>query len=135
MDPTEPIRVELGTVEADGVVWGEIVNLASPVTASDGSCLPALADLGAENPLTSSGDPGIWMHRHVNMHGGYDNVMLLGWPSDNSNMATGLYAHPGLLIGAGSRELLFESAPHGTPTAGPWVTLQEVVGGGEPCPD
>lgn len=121
---------------------GRIENATQGVRASDGGCLPSLASFGTQNPLfdatPGAGADRVSVMRHVNMHGGKDDVFTLDWPagvSAGNNMGGGLFIGTWELIQPTAPALLAaENAPHGTPWGGPSSTLSAVVGGGAICP-
>ena len=144
-----PIRVQLDAevdpAPTEAVVTGQpryrlrgvIENATTAVQGADGSCLPALSDLGDENPLATATDAEVVILRHPNMHGGFDDVFTFDWPagtSTSNNMGTGLFIPAAdLLLDALPNVTRADSTPHGTPWGGPNAELQVVRGGGGDC--
>jgi len=121
---------------------GRIENATQGVRASDGGCLPSLASFGTQNPLfgatPGAGADRVSVMRHVNMHGGKDDVFTLDWPagaSQGNNMGGGLFVATWELIQPTAPTLEgADSTPHGTPWGGPSATLHGADGGGAICP-
>ncbi len=148
-DLTVRVRVELdasleatprdaaGTGQPRYALYGTIVNATSSVRSADGSCIPALSDLGPADPLTDAADARVFVLRHPDMHGAFDDVVTLDWPtgvSSANNMGTGLYVPAAdLLRDVAPTVQPYFSAPHGTPWSGPSLDADEVSGGGGGC--
>lgn len=151
VDPV-PVRIELARLGATRplLVWddmtkhldghdlytpeGVVANLSSPVELSDGSCAPALSELGSAAPWT--GDPAIQLYRFPAMHAPGDYQLVLDYPQSagNSGMGSILPASPASLIQTAPRPEL-EAASfgiHGAPN-GFQIVLRRVSGGGGTC--
>ncbi|MDX2093771.1 MAG: hypothetical protein SFX73_38390 [Kofleriaceae bacterium] len=144
----KPIRVELDAApsttahdEAVGYprfsVGGRIANATHAVQGADGTCLPALSGLGDANPLLNAADDRVFVLRHPNMHGAFDDVFTFDWPAGvvaGNNMGPGLFVSTIALAGMTAfAPTAADSTPHGTPWGGPSTTLSVVTGGGATC--
>lgn len=141
-DTVQPTEEDRGSGYPRYALLGRIENATQGVRASDGGCLPSLASFGTQNPLfdATAGVPvdRVKLLRHVNMHGGRDDVFTFDWPqgvSAGNNMGAGLFVATWQLIQPTAPTLeSAENSPHGTPWGGPSATLNAVTGGGAPCP-
>ncbi|MBK8169578.1 MAG: hypothetical protein IPK60_04450 [Sandaracinaceae bacterium] len=148
----KPIRVrfegapeETSTDDSTGfpryAIHAVIENATSPVTAGNGSCLPALSSFGESNPLADAAAPAndVRVLRHPNMHGAFDDVITWAWPVGTvpagDNMGGGLYISPAdLIVGAAPALNNASTSPQGNPASGPGAELFLVTaGGGESC--
>ncbi len=144
-----PIRVQLAAAPIDEVadaettgfarytLMGTIENATASVMGSDGECIGALADLGEESPIFGGEGDQVQLHRHPNMHGGFDDVFTWDWPAGvfaGNNMGGGLFISTAALIQSAAPVFAQgDSSPHGVPWGGPSTRLQIVDGGGTPC--
>ena len=111
-----------------------IANISTGITRPDGACLPALGDAGAEDPFGAI-DPTVTFSRIPNMHGNFDDVVVVEWPAEigGSNMGSGGYQMPILLASPTAPEpIVYGSEPHGAPGASPSLHVTEVAQGA-PC--
>lgn len=130
---TLPVRIELAADAVDAVLGGRVVNAASPVRLSDGSCAPALSDAGARDPLQDVFTESVELQRFPSMHAPFDDELLLKWNDDVSNMGGELFPSAATLLGLEPLDATWETSLHGNPLAGPVVLLELVEGGGGAC--
>lgn len=130
---TLPLRIEIGDAVVSGAVAGEIVNADSAVTSADGSCIAALSDDAARNPLRDPFSAIVSFERYPSMHALFDDEMLLVWNESASNMGAAFYPSAATVLGGDGFDDEWQTVIHGTPTAGPAVDLHLVDGGGEAC--
>jgi hypothetical protein len=113
-----------------------VSNATAAVLGADGStCLPSLASAGDQNPFKAvTGDVQLVFSRVPDMHGNFDNELVVAWPMQvgGTDMGVGLYISPAQLI-APSTPTQYEAFPHGNPTSSPSVKLDIVKGGGQAC--
>jgi hypothetical protein len=67
------------------------------------------------------------------MHVAYDDELVLKWKNGASNMGHAYYPSIATLLGGDPLGRTWQAVLHGTPTAGPGVTLRLVSGGGGTC--
>jgi hypothetical protein len=137
-----PVRVQLDAAPTDaGTLVGHILNVSSGVRASTGACLPALTTYGEHNPLVGvSPDPGrLEFQRTPDMHGGYDDVVVMNWSSPslgNTMTPVGYVSVPDLLKSTPLDVSAFGGGvTHGTPNSAPSASELMIAGdGGVACP-
>lgn len=133
----ETVVDPVGTGQPRFALYGTVVNATAPVRAADGSCLPALTDLGEANPLHDAADARVFLLRHPDMHGAFDDVVTLDWPAgvtSTNNMGSGLFSPTAdLLLDDPPAPSGYFSGPHGVPWGGPSAELTVVEGGGGGC--
>ena len=100
---------------------------------ADGSCLVSLSDDGERNPLRGSFTAEVSLERDPSMHAIFDDEILLVWDGSTSNMGAAFYPSVATVLGGDPFDAEWQTVIHGTPTAGPAVTLHLVDGGGGPC--
>lgn len=148
LDPSLPIALTLEDAielsnEPDSLhgypihtIYARLANLDTGITRPDGSCLAALTDAGAQNPFAGLTDVRLPMSRIPNMHGGFDDVIVIAWPDavGGSNMGGGGYLTPiELARDAAPAPIAYGSHPHGNPTSAPTLSVEQ-VSPGAPCP-
>jgi hypothetical protein len=146
LSPSAPIRVTFGGAAKPGqepdlhgypvaTIEAVVDNADAPVKGSSGGCMPALSSLGASDPFATQGKPVTLVFSRIpNMHGGFDDVLVVEWPMGGSNMGAGQYAAPWRLMTGEALPDAYNSAPHGTPWSAPQLHMNPVEGGGGPCP-
>jgi hypothetical protein len=146
LKPSLPIRMQILAERFQGglkspsafPVRTAIVNLAAPVRAADGTCMPALSSYGPEAPFDPGSDILVPVGRHPSMHAFGDDetvfhlvkagkeagsVMSVEWFFTPLDLARNTLAPSGTYTGVG----------HGTPGAIPMLELNAVSGGGGAC--
>lgn len=135
--PTLPIAVRMGAAltlsdTPDGLhgypihtLAASVVNLTTNVRLPDGSCMPALS-AATDSPFAS--EPGLVFSRIPNMHGGFDDVIVVDFPElGTSNMGNGGYLAPiGLASETPPPSISYGSDPHGAPGYGPSLSIDQV---------
>jgi hypothetical protein len=112
-----------------------VANLSAGVLAADGrTCLSSLSSAGDHNPFlaVAAGDT-LRFSRVPNMHGGNDDELVVWWSASTSDMATGFYIAPAMLMIQGMMKQ-YVALPHGNPMYAPSITLDVVKSGGGACP-
>ena len=140
-----PVRVEFHAEPAEEPTEGTeaqsvatIANLDEAMTASDGSCMPALTSYGDESTFPTGASVELRGFRVPSMHHYGDDEFVFLWLVDGEDegtlMAPTWYRGPidfarDTAAPAGE----YQGFGHGTPGAIPQVDLELVEGGGEPC--
>lgn len=143
--PTLPIRLELDAPSASTdmdptldvitltEVHATVANLEDGVLSSQGECLTAVRDAGAEDPFDGA-DPMLRLLRVPSMHGPGDNELVIDGALALNHMTSGWMVMPHQLVE--DADLVFDAAdffPHGNPLSMPKLILSRVSGGGDPC--
>ncbi|WNZ07024.1 hypothetical protein [Streptomyces sp. 11x1] len=131
-DATLPIRIAFAKSPVDGELTGKITNATRAVRSAKGSCFAPLNRTKA-NPLVGKFTARITLERFSSMHAAFDDELLLRWSSSVSNMGHAYYPSIATLLGGDPLGRTWETTLHGTPSAGPSVTLRLVSGGGGTC--
>ncbi|WEH12445.1 hypothetical protein [Streptomyces sp. VNUA24] len=131
-DATLPVRIELAESALHGELPGKITNATRAVRSAKGSCLAPLNRTEA-NPLVGGFTAKITLERYPSMHAAYDDELVLKWKNGASNMGRAYYPSIATLLGGDPLGRTWQAGLHGTPTAGPGVTLRLVSGGGGTC--
>ncbi|MDX2683175.1 hypothetical protein [Streptomyces soliscabiei] len=131
-DATLPVRIEFTTSPVRGELTGKFTNATRAVRSANGSCFAPLNRTRA-NPLVGEFTAKIALERYSSMHAAFDDELLLKWSSSVSNMGTAYYPSIATLLGADPLGRTWETLLHGTPSAGPPVSLRLVTGGGGTC--
>ncbi|MDX3524298.1 hypothetical protein [Streptomyces scabiei] len=129
---TLPVRIAFAKSPVHGELTGKIINATRAVRSSKGSCLAPL-DRTKANPLVGEFTAKITLERVSSMHAAFDDELLLKWSSSVSNMGHAYYPSVATLLGGDPLGRTWETGLHGTPSAGPPVTLRLVSGGGGTC--
>lgn len=143
-DPSLPVRVKILTdapVKADdGMLEARAVieNLTEAVTASDGSCMPALSSYGTEAPFPEGTELEILVRRMPSMHEFGDDHFTMSFSDGNelqgSLMAPQWYRGPiDVVLGTHAPAGTYSGRGHGSPGSLPSVDLEPVSGGGDVC--
>jgi hypothetical protein len=144
--PTLPVRVRISAERYQGSadpaspfqLKAGIANLASGVTAADGSCMPALSASGSQAPFPAGAEVILPVGRVQSMHGyGDDEFVFELYAGDalmGSLMARQWFFGPldlvkGPLVVSGA----YAGVGHGSPGTIPYLELKPVDGGGAPC--
>ncbi|HEX6764838.1 MAG TPA: hypothetical protein VF103_05155, partial [Polyangiaceae bacterium] len=140
-----PVRVEFHADAADEPKSGNdaesvatIANLEGAVTASDGSCMPALSSYGDEAPFPTGTSVELRGFRSPSMHHYGDDEFVFLWlvdgEDDGTMMAPTWYRSPiDFAQDTAAPSGLYQGFGHGTPGAIPQFDIEMVDGGGEPC--
>lgn len=147
LTPSLPVRVQILTEpypgEPDGAskfqVKAILVNLATPVTASDGTCLPSLSSYGTQAPFDIGADVFFTVGRVPSMHTFGDNELVFtldaGGAWQGSLMATKWFFTPlDIVKNALTPTGTYNGVGHGSPGTIPMLSLQPASGGGSACP-
>jgi len=143
-EPSLPVRFEFDGERPDDSLSGNpearltIANLHEDVTASDGSCLPALSSHGEDATFGASATVELRAYRRPSMHDFGDDqfvfLFMVDGKDEGTLMAPNWYRGP---IDLARGSLLppdgYEGTGHGTPGAIPEFSVELVEGGGEPC--
>ena len=120
-------------------VVGTIENFTDSVMASDGTCMPSFASLGAANTWQGATDPTVRFYRYPGMHFPADEVHVLDYPAGTAGLSMngmgGMTAtHPAAFIQLDSSDDwdTIHVNPHSAPN-GHVMELHVVTGGGGPC--
>jgi hypothetical protein len=144
--PTLPIRLQITAETYTGpakpaslyTVKAKITNFSQALTASDGTCMPALRSQGARMPFASDEGLTLLMGRVPSMHAFGDNELVIeilnGGTSLGSLMSIEWFFTPLDLI----RNTLgltgtYSGVGHGTPGSIPMMELKAALGGGKAC--
>ncbi|MDG5808594.1 hypothetical protein P9869_39320 [Streptomyces ossamyceticus] len=129
---TLPVRIELAKSAVRGELIGKFTNATRAVRSANGSCFAPLNRTQA-NPLVGEFTAKIAIERYSSMHVPFEDELLLKWSSTMSNMGQAYYPSIATLLGADPLGRTWEAPIHGTPSAGPHVSLRLVSGGGGTC--
>ncbi|HVY47142.1 MAG TPA: hypothetical protein VHB21_14745, partial [Minicystis sp.] len=147
LDPSTPIRVALGAPKVmqagpAGTTFyeidGDVVNLDASVTASDGSCMPALSSDAATDPFPGAAHATLKFFRVPSMHLAGDDEGVFEFDADTTSLGTCMgptwFVGPEALLAAKPPKLAaYDGFGHGTPGDIPNVHLAVVSGGGAAC--
>lgn len=131
-DKTLPVRIEFAAAPAGGRLAGKITNATTAVRSAGGACLAPLNRTSA-NPLVGIYTANVAIQRRPAMHVQYDDELILIWTASASNMGTSFFPSIATLLGGDPLGRTWATVLHGTPTAGPAVTVHLVRGGGGTC--
>lgn len=143
--PSLPVRIEFDAELAKRSSSGKaeavatIANLDQAVTASDGSCLPALSSYGDESTFAEGAVVELRALRVPSMHGLLDDEFVISFQVDGvdiGNLMNPSWYHGPIDLLDESYEPSgeYDGVGHGTPGALPELTLELASdGGGEPC--
>ncbi len=147
LEPSLPIRVGFGEeIEQREMapqggsfrvyqLKGTITNLTEGVLGAGDDCIPALADEPETNPFFEAHTGEVEVIRYANMHTGFDDVIVVDWPTGGDNMGgEDLFARPIDLLRRDEVSGPYHGTPHGTPWSSPTMDVEPVDGGGGPCP-
>lgn len=136
-ESTLPVR---GTVTLDASKQSLVFNIDNwkeALSASDGACLPALTDAGAENPFATGETATLVGSRVTSMHYFGDSMLVLHAQNpeqlNGSVMGASWYLSPRRIV---LDELTVEpygGAGHGRPGRVWNLGLKQVTGGGDAC--
>ncbi len=134
-------EAELTNTESSGnavSVVTRIENMDEAVTASDGSCMPALTSYGDESTFPSGAVVEYRGYRVPSMHHFGDDQFVFLMRLDNEDSGTLMnptwYRGPiDLARGTIDPSGTYSGVPHGTPSGMPALDIEPVTGGGEPC--
>lgn len=147
LTPSLPVRVHILTGQYQGEpngasnfqVKAAIANLAGPVTASDGACMPSLSSHGNQAPFAPGAEVFFQVGRVPSMHVFGDDELVFtlyaggGW--SGSLMSTEWFFTPlDLVKNALTPTGTYGGVGHGAPGTIPMLSLQPASGGGEACP-
>jgi hypothetical protein len=143
-DASLPVRVEFAAEPAAASLSGgpesslTIANLDHAVTASDGSCLPALTSYGDEATFAAGTSVELHGYRVPSMHVPGDDefvfLYVVNGEQAGSLMSPSWYRGPlDLAQGAAGPSGHYSGVGHGTPGYIPTLELDFVDGGGQPC--
>jgi hypothetical protein len=144
--PTLPVRVRIeagrfrAEPEAPSGFRAKVVlaNLASPLTASDGSCMPSLASYGSQAPFGPGADVLVTVERVPSMHAfGNDELVFTlqadGTPMGSLMSPTWFFTPLDLVKNALALSGAYSGVGHGAPGSIPMLNLVPASGGGAAC--
>lgn len=146
LKPSLPVRVRILTEryqgEPDGAsgfqVKAVIANLAAPITAADGTCMPSLAGYGSQSPFDPGKDVLLPVGRVPSMHAfGNDELVFtlyVGGVWQGSLMSPKWFFTPlDLVRNALEPSGTYTGVGHGSPGTIPMLNLAPVSGEGAAC--
>lgn len=147
LTPSLPVRVRILNERYQGEPDGAsafqakavIVNLAAPITAADGTCMPSLAGHGSQAPFDPGKDVLIPVGRVPSMHTFGDDELVftlyVGGAWQGSLMSSKWFFTPlDLVKNALTPSGNYTGVGHGAPGTIPMLNLMPVSGGGAACP-
>jgi hypothetical protein len=146
LNPTLPVRVQVSSGRFQGGTGGPsgfrvkaaISNLANPVAAADGTCMPSLASHGSKAPFDAGTEVYLLVERFPSMHTFGDDELVIeymvgGASAGNLMSRTWFYTPLDLVQDSLALSGTYEGIGHGAPGAIPWLSLKPVSGGGGAC--
>lgn len=144
--PSLPIRMHILAERFPGepgggsefLVKATIANLASPLTAADGACMPGLSSHGSQSPFDPGTDAFFTVGRVPSMHAFGDDELVFTLYADGlwkgSVMSTEWFFTPlDLVMDALSPAGTYTGVGHGAPGTIPMLSLRPASGGGMAC--
>jgi len=144
-DPSLPVQVAVQAQPLDHPSDGTsleaevtLSNLDTPVTASDGSCMPSLTSYGSDAPFAAGSKVDVRLSRVPSMHNFGDDHLVLTLTIDGAPAGTLMgswFTSPlDLVHGALAPSGAYTGIGHGTPGYIPSITLEPAaVAGGAAC--
>ena len=144
--PSLPVRVQVSSGRFQGSTGGAsgfrvkavISNLANPIAAADGTCMPSLSSHGSKAPFDAGAEVYLLVERVSSMHTFGDGKLVIeymvgGASAGNLMSSEWVFTPLDLVQDSLALSGSYNGIGHAAPGSIPWLSLNPVSGGGGAC--